>query len=253
MRRDRPGAAAARGARVGGRRLRGGQPGPRPPAGRPRPSAPPTRPLRDALLSWSRQESRLLPRRDFRPVAGQLATARGARPRGGTARRRASRARGARRPGRRSARPSRSRRRRWRWWPRPRCRPSSARACSAPGSSCGRPRRCCARARSTPRASAPLGSRAAMREALGPALAAAERYTLARRDRHLATLDRGDARVVEDDRPGPRSWCSRRRTPSCSCRRARRRRPTTPRSDATPSGSSDTRATTRRPRAATAW
>jgi hypothetical protein len=31
--------------------------------------------LRDALLSWSRQASRLLPLRDFRPVAGQLASA----------------------------------------------------------------------------------------------------------------------------------------------------------------------------------
>ena len=31
--------------------------------------------LRDALLAWSRQESRLLPRRDFRLVAGQLAGA----------------------------------------------------------------------------------------------------------------------------------------------------------------------------------
>jgi hypothetical protein len=30
---------------------------------------------RDALVSWSRQASRSLPRRDFRPVAGQLATA----------------------------------------------------------------------------------------------------------------------------------------------------------------------------------
>jgi lipoprotein-anchoring transpeptidase ErfK/SrfK len=29
--------------------------------------------FRDALLAWSRQESRLLPLRDFRPVAGQLA------------------------------------------------------------------------------------------------------------------------------------------------------------------------------------
>jgi len=31
--------------------------------------------LRDALLSWSRQEGRLLPLRDFRPVAGRLAAA----------------------------------------------------------------------------------------------------------------------------------------------------------------------------------
>ncbi len=177
--------------------------------------------LRDALVEWSRQESppaaaARLPTRG-RPVCrGRDPRARGRAPRRRAPVRGARRRRG----GRGRGPLARSARRRARGRHHPAALPARPPAARAPPRARGRD----AAPRGRDRRGAGAGGSLARRAARGarPRPRGGGALHLARADRHLAALDRGDARVVAVDGPerdpGPegeerRSSCSRRARP----------------------------------------
>ena len=156
--------------------------------------------LRDALLAWSRQESRIVPLRDFRPVAGQLSGA-------------AALAREAGRLG--DLRRSEGRLAAQAAILEARAIEAHATALVAATTLPRGQRVRLQRARLQLREAETLlgegeiatareraeGSQAALREALGPGPRGGGALHLARGDRRLAALDRGDPRLVQEDRP----------------------------------------------------